>query len=93
MSSRISQKFFEVLFSVAFVFEPLAPRAITYIVTRRLKEWKKRGLISEFKTRTRRLGKFHYRIEIGLDVTSNQALHVLSNMQNQLKSVRRWLNV
>jgi len=39
-----------------------------------------------FETRTRRLGKFHYKIEINLDLTSKQALHVLGDLlPNQLK--------
>jgi len=78
---------------VVFVFEPLAPQAISYYLTRTLKKWKKQGLISEFGTRTRRLGKFHYKIDIDLDLTSKQTLHVLDDLlPNQLKSVRRWLN-
>jgi hypothetical protein len=53
----------------------------------------KARLISEFETRTRRLGKFHYKIEINLDLTSKQTLHVLDDLfPNQLKSVRRWVN-
>jgi hypothetical protein len=78
---------------VVSVFEPLAQRAISYYLTRTLKEWKKQGLISEFETRTRRLGKFHYKIEIDLDLTSKQALHVLDDLlPNQLKNVRRGVN-
>jgi hypothetical protein len=78
----------------AFIFEPLAPRAISYYLTRTLKEWKKQGLISEYKAKTRRLGKFHYKIEINFDLTSNQALHILDDLlPNQLKSERRWVNV
>jgi hypothetical protein len=78
----------------AFIFEPLAPRAISYYLTRTLKEWKKQGLISEYKAKTRRLGKFHYKIEINFDLTSNQALHVLDDLLlNQLESERRWVNV
>jgi len=73
----------------AFVFEPLAPRAISYYLTRRLKELKKRGLISEFETKIRRLGKFHYKIEVDLDLTSKQAHYVLDDfLPNQLKSVK-----
>ena len=78
---------------VAFVLEPLAPRVIFYYLTQRLKEWKKQGLISEFQTKIRRLGKFHYKIEVDLDVTSKQTLHVLDDiLPSQLKSVRRWFN-
>jgi hypothetical protein len=78
----------------AFIFEPLAPRAISYYLTRTLKEWKKQGLISEYKAKTRRLGKFHYKIEINFDLTSKQTLHVLDDLlPNQLESERRWVNV
>jgi hypothetical protein len=90
MSAQLSQRFFSLMVKVAFVFEPLAPRVISYYLTQRLKEWKKQGLISEFKTKTRRLGKFHYKIEVDLDVTSKQAFHVLDDLlPNQLRSVRR----
>jgi hypothetical protein len=93
VSTRISQRFFSLMVKAAFIFEPLAPRVILYYLTQRLKEWKKQGLISEFETKTRRLGKFHYKIEVYLDVTSKQALHVLDDLlPNQLKSVRRWFN-
>ena len=78
----------------AFFFEPLAPRAISYFLTRRLRELKKRGLISEFKTKIRRLGKFHYKIEVDLDLTAKQAHYVLGELlPNQLKNARRWVNV
>jgi len=78
----------------AFFFEPLAPRAISYYLTRRLKELKKQGLISEFEAKIRRLGKFHYEIEVDFDLTAKQAHYVLGDLlPNQLKSVRRWVNV
>ncbi len=94
MASSVSQRLFGLLFRVSFVFEPLAPRAISYYLARTLKEWKRRGLISRFETRTRRLGKFHYKIEIDLDLSSKQALNVLDDLlSNQLKNVRRWFNV
>jgi hypothetical protein len=78
----------------AFVFEPLAPTAISFFLGRRLNEWKEQGLISDYKSHTQRLGKFHYKIEIDLDVTSSQAEHVLNDlMPDQLNGVRRWVNV
>jgi hypothetical protein len=78
----------------AFFFEPLAPRAISYFLRRKLKELKEQGLISEFKTKIRRLGKFHYRIQIDFDLTEKQANYVLGELlPDQLKSVRRWVNV
>jgi hypothetical protein len=73
----------------AFVFEPLAPRFITYYVSQRLKESKKKGVISEFKTKTRRLGKFHYKIEVDMDATQEQARHILEDILDQLRVLRR----
>ncbi|MCW4046811.1 MAG: hypothetical protein NWE99_04515 [Candidatus Bathyarchaeota archaeon] len=78
----------------AFLFEPLAPTAISYYLGRRLNELKQQGLISDYKTRTRRLGKFHYRIDVDLGVNSKQALYMLNDLlPNQLNGVRRWFNV
>jgi hypothetical protein len=93
-SSSVREKLTGLLLRVAFAFEPLAPTAISFFLGRMLNEWKEQGLISDYKNRTQRLGKFHYRIEIDLDVTSSQAQHILNDlMPNQLNSVRRWVNV
>ena len=89
MSARVSQRFFSLMLRFAFVFEPLAPRLITYYVSQRLKESKKKGVISEFKTKTRRLGKFHYKIEVDLDATQEQARHILDDILDQLRVLRR----
>jgi len=84
------ERVFRRLIEFVLVFEPLAPRAISYYMRRRLGEWKRQGLISGYETRTRRLGKFHYKIEVDLDLTSKQTLHVLRDLfPNELKSVRR----
>ncbi len=94
MSSLIREKLTSLLVRVAFVFEPLAPSAISFYLGRKLNELKERGLISDYKSRTRRLGKFHYWIEINLEVNSSQALHILNDlMPDQLNNVRRWVNV
>jgi hypothetical protein len=84
------ERVFRRIIEFILVFEPLAPRAISYYMRRRLGEWKRQGLISGYKTRTRRLGKFHYKIEVDLDLTSKQTLHVFRDLfPNELKSVRR----
>jgi hypothetical protein len=80
MSSHVSDRLFSIFLRVAFVFEPLAPRAISYLLTRRLNELKNRGEISDYKTRTSRLGRFHYKVEIDLEVTGKQAFHVLDDL-------------
>ena len=92
IAGPVSQRLFGLLVRVAFVFEPLAPRAISYYLTRRLGELKKQGLILDYKTRTKRIGKFHYKIQIDLDLSQKQAKHFLDDLlSNRLKSVRRWL--
>jgi hypothetical protein len=90
----VSQRLFSLFVKIAFIFEPLVPRVISYYVRRRLSKLKKQGVISKFQASTKRLGKFHYKIEIDLGLTSKQASHFLGNLlPNQLNSLRRWFNV
>jgi hypothetical protein len=82
-----------VLLRVALAFEPLAPTAITVLMNQQLHRYKEAGAIDKYRTKTRRLGRFHYRIEIDLDVTGMQALHLLGNIfPNQLSRFRRWFH-
>lgn len=82
-----------VLLRVAFAFEPLAPTAITVLMNQQLHRFKEAGAIGNYKTRTKRLGKFHYRIEINLDLTGMQAIHLLGNLfPSQFKRFRRWFH-
>ncbi len=82
-----------VLLRVALAFEPLAPTAITVLINQQLHRYKDARVIGNYKTKTRRLGKFHYRIEIDLDLTGIQALHLLSNLfPNRLNRFRRWFH-
>ena len=82
-----------VLMRVAFVFEPLAPTAITALMNQQLNRFKEAGAIGNYKTHTKRLGKYHYRIEINLDLTGKQAIHLLGNLfPKQLSRFRRWFH-
>ncbi len=82
-----------VLLRVVFVFEPLAPTAITILMNQQLHRFKETGAIGNYKTKTKRLGKYHYRIEIDLDVTGMQAIHLLANLfPKQLSRFRRWFH-
>jgi hypothetical protein len=82
-----------VLLRVALAFEPLAPTAITVLMNQQLHRYKEIGAICNYKAKTRRLGKFHYRIEINLDLTGMQAIHLLSNIfPSQLSRFRRWFH-
>lgn len=82
-----------VLLRVAFVFEPLAPTAITVLINQQLHRFKDSGTIGKYKTHTKRLGRYHYRIEIDLDLTGFQAIHLLGNLfPKQLSRFRRWFH-
>jgi hypothetical protein len=82
-----------VLMRVAFVFEPLAPTAITALMNQQLHRYKQAGIIGEYKAHTKRLGKYHYRIVMDLDLTVMQAVHLLSNLfPKQLSRFRRWFH-
>ena len=82
-----------VLVRVAFAFEPLAPAAITVLMNQQLHRYKEGGIVSRYKTHTKRLGRYHYRIEICLDLTDRQAVHLAGNLfPKQLNSFRRWFH-
>lgn len=55
---------FRSLLRVAFVFEPLAPTAVIVSTNRQLHRFKKHGPAGVSKTKTERLSKFHYRINV-----------------------------
>jgi hypothetical protein len=84
---------FQVLSKIAFTFEPLAPTAITVIVNQQLHRFKGAGAIGNYKAKTKRLGKFHYRIQIDMDLTGKQAIHLAGNLfPSQFKRFRRWFH-
>ena len=93
VSESLMESVIRVLLRVVFVFEPLAPTAITILINQQLHRFKESGAISEYKTKTKRLGKFHYRIEINLDLIGMQAIHLLGNIfPKQLRRFRRWFH-
>ena len=71
VSASLIESATHVLLRVVFAFEPLAPTGITILVNQQLHKFKESGAIGDYKTKTKRLGKFHYRIELDLDVTGH----------------------
>ena len=93
VSESLIDSAIRVLLRVAFAFEPLAPTAITVLMNQQLHRFKEGGIIGDYTTHTKRLGKFHYRMEIDLDLTGMQAVHLLANLfPKQLSSFRRWFH-
>lgn len=80
-----------VLMRIAFRFEPLAPTAITLYLNQQLSRHREEGAICDYKTHTRRLGKYHYRIEVDLDLNGGQAKYLMQNVfPKQIDGLRRW---
>ncbi len=91
LSESLVESAIRVLLRVVFVFEPLAPTAITLLTNQQLHRFEETGTIGDYKTKTKRLGKFHYRVEINLDTTCIQAIYLLGNLfPSQLSRFRRW---
>ncbi len=76
----MSSRFYSLLARFVFTFEPISPRFISFFLGRKLKEWKNKRLIGDYKTKTRRIGKFHYKIDMNLDLTPEQAREILRNL-------------
>ena len=86
----MSTAFSSILTKFVLLFEPISPRFVSFLLGRKLKEWKKKGLVDDYKTRTKRIGKFHYKIYVDLDVTPKQASRMLRDTLVQaLKHIRR----
>ncbi len=93
ISESLIESATKVLLRVAFAFEPLAPTAIVVLVNQQLHRYKDAGAIDDYKTKAKRLGRYHYRIEVDLDVTGMQTIHLLGNLfPRQLNRYRRWFH-
>ena len=93
ISESLMESAVRVLLRIAFRFEPLAPTAISLLMHEQLHRYRDGGIISDYKTHTKRLGKYHYRIEIDLEVTGMQAVHLLANLfPKQLSRYGRWFH-
>jgi hypothetical protein len=70
-------------------FEPFAKFGISYYLNRQLELYKQQGLLAAYKTKVRRRGKWHYRIEVSLDLTSMQAARVIRVIVQQVGGLGR----
>jgi hypothetical protein len=82
---------FRVFTKIAFRFEPLAPTAITFFANQQLRHLQESGKIGNYNAKTRRIGKFHYIIEVDLGLTGKQAVHLVDNvLPEKYNFLRRW---
>jgi len=62
------------------IFERFVPVFVSYFLERALRTLKTKGSIDDYRTRTVRTGKFHYRIDIRLVLTAEQAKIILNDL-------------
>jgi hypothetical protein len=60
------------LVKAAFMFEPIAPPFISLFVKRPLGAWKKQGKLDQYRVGTTRLEKYHYYIDVDIELTPEQ---------------------
>ena len=84
MAAEISRRLYGLFMRAAFVFEPLTPRLLSYYMGRKFRKWKQQNLILEYRTRSRRLGKFHYKAQFDLSLSSEQTVYLLHKLTNKL---------
>jgi hypothetical protein len=87
--AHFTERFLPLLAKVFPMFEPFMPTYISANVRNRLKSLKQRGLILDYKTKTRRLGKLHYKIAVDVDLTQQQTALIL----RELDEARRTLHI
>ena len=75
--SEVMMRLMPIAVRLLSIVEPLTPRAVSYILGRYLKDWRNTHLILDYKVRTRRLGKFNYKVFVDLYLTPKQANKIL----------------
>ncbi len=74
-----------ILVRLLSIVEPLTPRAVSYYVSRVLRSWKNNQLIIDYQVRTKRLGRFHYKVYVDMYLTPKQASRVLQKLFQAFK--------
>jgi hypothetical protein len=86
----LPRSFRSLLAKFILLFEPISPRFVSFLIGGKLKEWKNKGLIEYYKTKTKRTGKFHYKIYLDLGLTPEQASRIVRDpLIKALKRIRR----
>ena len=83
-SSTVRDRLFGTVIKYALALEPLAPPAISFYISRKLDGLQKQRRIGDFNTRTKRLGKFHYKVEVEMDVTGKQTMLMVNDLLKRL---------
>jgi hypothetical protein len=74
------------------IFERFLPAFVSTFLERAMKALKTEGLIDDYRTRTVRTGKFHYRIDVRLILTEEQAKIILDDLVTKILAIFGWGN-
>ena len=55
-----------VFVKLAFRFEIFFPEVLKFFLNRKLKEYKRKGVITDYEVKAKRKGKYHYFLEVDL---------------------------
>jgi hypothetical protein len=78
------ERFLPILIRLFPVFERLVPVFVSYFLERILKSWRTEGIIGEYETRTIRIGKFHYKIDVSIVLTIDQLIIILDRLGTEV---------
>ena len=66
------------------IVERLVPVVVSYFLERALGKLKTEGKIKDYRTRSLRIAKFHYRIDVRLVVTTDQVTSMLTDLLTKI---------
>jgi len=71
------------------IFERFVPVFVSYFLERALRALKTEGSIDDYRTRTVRTGKFHYRIDVRVVLTAEQTKIILNGLLTKILGMLR----
>jgi hypothetical protein len=87
--SAMWSRFSPFLVKAAFFFEPIASPFISLFVKRTLGAWKKNGKLDQYRVKTTRIDKYHFKMDLDIVVNSEQSRTALQRALFQLLTTLR----
>jgi len=88
----IFNRLLPIFIKVFRIFERFVPVFVSYFLERSLKALKTEGSIKDYRTRTVRISKFHYRIDIRLVLTTEQVTIILTDLLTKILKYSGMIN-
>ncbi len=83
-SMSLKEAFFSSLIRFSFRFERFFPRFITLFLNRRLKEYKQKGALTDYRVKAKRRGKYHYNFEVDLFLNKSEVNRFLNKKGGEI---------